>query len=42
MDPSLMHISIRKIVEGPIAARHAALVRSTANMNVHFVLGQMM
>ena len=42
MDPSLMHISIRKIIKGPIAARYAALVRSTANMYVHFVLGQVM
>ena len=40
MDPSLMHISIRKIIEGPIAARYAALVGSTANMYVHFVFGQ--
>ena len=40
MDPSLMHISIRKVIKGPIAARYAALVRSTANMYVHFVLGQ--
>ena len=42
MNPSLMHISIRKIIEGPIAARYAALVRSTANMYVHFMFGQVM
>ena len=40
MDPSLMHISIRKTIEGPIEARHAVLVRPDANINVHFVLGQ--
>ena len=40
MDSSLMHISIRKIIEGPITARYAALVGSTANVYVHFVLGQ--
>ena len=37
MDSSFMHITIRKVIKGPIASWDAALVRSTSNVNIHFM-----
>ena len=37
MDAAFMHISIRKVIKGPIATLDTAFVGSTSYMNVHFM-----
>ena len=40
MNPPFMHVSVGQIIEGPIAAFDGTLVRPASDVDVHFVLGQ--